>query len=152
VPERKSQTTTSLTTPKKKRYCASTMKQRAYVQKYSVAHKRRLIDSMTKKKVVGIAIKLLGVAPEQSIFCSRPNRDTMLKVTFSVKHDVHDASCSMYVTGSLPSLGTWSVRYPTYLHTYVLVFLSQIHHSSYACRVICASASLRLLCLLRVSV
>jgi hypothetical protein len=41
-----------------------------------------------------------------------PNRDTLVKVTFSVRHDAEVPACEteMYVTGSLPMLGSWDAR------------------------------------------
>lgn len=39
-----------------------------------------------------------------------PNRDTLVKVTFSVRHDQEVPSTDMYVTGSLPMLGSWDAR------------------------------------------
>ena len=39
-----------------------------------------------------------------------PNRDTLVKVTFSVRHDQDIPNTDMYVTGSLPMLGSWDAR------------------------------------------
>ena len=39
-----------------------------------------------------------------------PNRDTLVKVTFSVRHDQEVPNTDMYVTGSLPMLGSWDAR------------------------------------------
>ena len=39
-----------------------------------------------------------------------PNRDTLVKVTFSVHHDQDIPNTDMYVTGSLPMLGSWDAR------------------------------------------
>ena len=39
-----------------------------------------------------------------------PNRDTLVKVTFSVRHDQDVPNTDMYVTGSLPMLGSWDAR------------------------------------------
>lgn len=39
-----------------------------------------------------------------------PNRDTLVKVTFSVRHDHDVPNTDMFVTGSLPMLGSWDAR------------------------------------------
>jgi len=39
-----------------------------------------------------------------------PNRDTLVKVTFSVRHDQEIPNTDMFVTGSLPMLGSWDAR------------------------------------------
>ena len=41
---------------------------------------------------------------------STPNRDALVKVTFSVRHDEEVPNTDMYVTGSLPMLGSWDAR------------------------------------------
>eukprot|EP00960_Hanusia_phi_P017106 503234-Hanusia_phi.AAC.1 len=39
-----------------------------------------------------------------------PSRDSLVKVTFSVKHEMQVEDASMFVIGSLPSLGSWDPR------------------------------------------
>ena len=46
-----------------------------------------------------------GLPPSQT-----PSRDNLIKVTFQTVHDTSEANASMYVAGSLPSLGAWDAK------------------------------------------